>query len=261
MKQIFNRNAGFAWLIASMLITNISVAKDKKGKGEKQYNFTQKIEIPTTSVKDQASSGTCWSFATSSFIETEIIRLDKGVQDISEMYFVRKAYIEKAQKYLRYQGLANFSQGGQGHDVTNVIKKYGLVPEEVYSGLQSGFDFHRHSEMVDILSGILDGALKNKSGFSGKCLQLFDAGLDIYLGEIPEKFTYKNKEYTPQTYADELGIIPENYIEFTSYSNYPFYSKVDLEIPDNWSHDMYYNVPLDDLMAIINNALKNGSLY
>lgn len=233
-------------------------AKGKKDKKSEGYLFTNKIDIPATTVKDQGSTGTCWSFATTSFIEAEIIRLGNGEYDISEMFFVRYAYPQKAVKYLRYQGLANFSEGGQGHDVFNVIDEYGMIPEESYAGLNHGFDYHRHGEMVSELTGILDNSLKNTSGYTGKSIELLDAGLDIYLGEVPEKFSYNEKEYTPKSFAEELGIVSSNYIEFTSYSIYPFYEKVDLEIPDNWSHDTYYNIPIDDLMSIVNNAFDNG---
>jgi bleomycin hydrolase len=248
----------FALLVTFLLSVNISDAKNKNDKNKNKYLFTTNIEIPTTSVKDQASSGTCWSFATTSFIESEIIRLGKGAQDISEMYFVRYTYPDKAQKYIRYHGFANFSEGGQGHDVMNTIKKHGMVPEQIYSGLCCGINYHKHGEMVDVLSGILSSGLENKNGFSGKCLEVFNAGLDIYLGKVPEKFIYNNNEYTPESFAFELGIIPENYVELTSYSIYPFFTQVDLEIPDNWSHGMYYNIPIDDLMAVINNAFNNG---
>lgn len=262
-KQILNTMEKSKYLIPLFCIffilqISISQGAGKKNKKEQGYQFTHKIEIPTTPVKDQASSGTCWSYATTSFIETEIIRLGKGEHDISEMFFVRYAYPQKALKYMRYQGLANFSEGGQAHDVFNIIKEYGLVPEEVYTGLNYGYDYHKHGEMVDVMTGILKNGIENKNAFTGKCLDIIDASLDIYLGEIPEKFTYKEVEYTPISFAKEIGVNPNDYIELTSYSAYPFYEKIDLEVPDNWSHDTYYNIPLDAMMQIINNAFKNG---
>ncbi len=246
-------------LLAFFIFHNLTVeAKGKKGKKESGYQFTNKIEIPATSVKDQASSGTCWSYATTSFIESEIIRMGKGEHDLSEMFFVRYAYPQKAIKYIRYQGAANFSEGGQAHDVFNIIKEYGMMPEEVYSGLNYGFDYHRHGELVNVMTGVLENSLENQNGFTGKYIDVINAILDIYLGEMPQKFTYNESEYTPKTFANELGIVPDDYIEFTSYSIYPFNIQVDLEIPDNWSHDKYYNVGIDDLMAVINNAFANG---
>jgi len=236
----------------------VGQTNDEKTFNNWGYQFTNKIEIPTTPVKDQGSSGTCWSFATTSFIETEIIRLGKGEYDLSEMFFVRYAYPQKAQKYLHYQGNANFSEGGQAHDVIKIIRDYGMVPEEAYFGLNYDMKEHDHTELVNVMTGILDNTLENKDGYTGKCLGLIDSSLDDYLGFVPQKFTYKGTEYTPKTFANKLGLNPNDYIEFTSFSSYPFFTKVDLEIPDNWSHDDYLNVPIDELMAIVNNALSNG---
>lgn len=233
-------------------------AKGKKDKKSEGYQFTNIVDIPTTTVKDQGSTGTCWSYATTSFIETEIIRLGNGEHDLSEMFFVRHVYSQKAVKYLRYQGLANFSQGGQAHDVFNVIKEYGIVPDANYTGLDYGLDNHKHGEMVRELTGILDNSIESTKGYTGKSLELFNAGLDIYLGELPESFSYNEGDYSAVSFANKMGIVPEDYIEFTSYSIYPFYEKVDLEIPDNWSHDDYFNIPIDDLMSIISNAFENG---
>jgi len=241
-----------------LLCANNLEAKNKKDKKAEGYNFTNKIEIPTTSVKDQASSGTCWSFATTSFIETEIMRLGNGEHDLSEMFFVRYAYPEKAKKYIRYQGAANFSEGGQAHDVCSIIKEYGLIPEEAYSGLNYGYSYHKHSELVSILSGILDNSLKYKNGFTGKSLEVIDATLNIYLGEVPDTFAYNGTKYTPKSFAKKLEVNPDDYVEFTSYSSYPFFKQVELEVPDNWSHGLYYNLPIDDLMNIINYAFENG---
>ncbi len=247
-------------LIYSLIFLQILTVEgqNKKSKKDEGYQFTKKTEIPSTPVKDQANTGTCWSFATTSFIESELLRLGKGEQDISEMFFVRYTYPRKAEKYVRYQGLANFGEGGQAHDVMNVVKKYGMVPDEVYAGLNYGSKEHRHGELFDILNGILENALKNKNNFTGKYLDVINATLDIYLGKVPENFTYKGKEYTPLSFASEMGINADDYIEFTSYSIYPFYQKVNLEVPDNWSDGEYYNVPINDLMRIINNAFENG---
>lgn len=251
---------GFTLFISALVLSTALFAKDKKNKNKNKsgYQFTPRIEIATSSVKDQASSGTCWSFATTSFIETEIIRMGNGVHDISEMFFVRYAYPEKANKYLRYQGNANFSEGGQAHDVNNIIRNYGMVPEEVYTGLNYGLDYHKHAEMVAVLKGILDNSLKSQRNYTGKAQEVLNATLDIYLGKIPQEFNYQGKTYTPKSFAESMGFNPDDYIEFTSYSCYPFNTAVDLEIPDNWSHNLYYNVTINDLMRVINHAFDNG---
>lgn len=252
-----SRSIILSMLACSLLTANIALAKKKDGK-EKGYEFTSVIQVETSPVKDQASSGTCWSYATASFLETEMIRLGKGIHDLSEMFFVRLAYPEKAEKYLRYHGLTNFSEGGQGHDVTNVIAEYGMVPEEVYDGLNYGLDYHRHGEMSKMLKGILDNSLAAKKGFTGKSIEVVDATLDIYLGEVPDSFIYNEKEYTPKSFANEMGIDASKYVEFTSYDSYAYYEAVDLELPDNWSHDKYYNIPLEDLMQIMEYAFANN---
>jgi bleomycin hydrolase len=247
--------------IAIFANTTIVYAKDAKEKNkekEEGYKFTSKIEIPCTPVKDQASTGTCWSFATTSFIESEIMRLGKGVYDLSEMFFVHYAYSQKAAKYIRYQGMANFGEGGQAHDVMNLIHQYGLIPEEAYSGINYGLTYHRHGEMEAVMRGILDKSLENKNVFSGKSIEVVDAALDIYLGKIPESFTYQKTTFTPMTFASIVGFNPADYIEFTSYQSYPFNTWVDLEIPDNWSHGTYFNIPVDEIVQIMNYAFEKG---
>lgn len=251
----------YLFLVIIALLSVSPIKSQTKAKNSIQiegYQITNKIEIPTTPVKDQGSSGTCWSYATTSFIETELIRLGKGEYDLSEMFFVRYAYPQKAGKYIRYQGFANFGEGGQGHDVFNVIRYYGLAPEVAYLGLNPDAIEHDHGELLKTMTGILDNALEDKDNYKGKSLELIEASLDLYLGKIPEKFTYNGVEYTPNSFSKDLGLNTNDYIEFTSYSSYPFYKKIDLEIPDNWSHDSYFNVPIDELMSVINYAFENG---
>ncbi|PKP09971.1 MAG: aminopeptidase [Bacteroidetes bacterium HGW-Bacteroidetes-4] len=255
-KELFPRLLLLCLTLAISLNTLATDKKDKKQQTE--YQFTSTLTIPTTTVKDQASTGTCWSFATTSFIETELIRMGKGSHDLSEMFFVRMVYPEKAKKYIRYQGNANFGEGGQAHDVMNTIAAYGLVPESAYSGINYGLKYHKHGELTEILQAILDGSLKHMNGFSGKAFEVFNAALDIYLGRVPEKFDYNGKEYTPQSFLSELEFKSSDYVEFTSYQSYPFYSWVDLEIPDNWSHDKYFNLPIDELMTVIDYAFDQG---
>lgn len=236
--------------------------KDKskdKSKEKEVYKFTNDLVIKTTPVKNQAKTGTCWCFATVSFLETELLRMNKGEYDLSEMYLVRNAYPLKARNYVFQMGDANFGQGGQAHDVFNGIKTIGLVPEEIYKGMNAGEVKHNHGEMVSVLSGMLKGVTANKGGkISPLWMDAFQSVLDVYLGKNPETFNYKGKSYTPVSFASELGINPNDYIELTSYTHHPFYEKFRLEIPDNWSGGTYYNLPMDELMLVINNALKSG---
>jgi bleomycin hydrolase len=223
------------------------------------FQFTYLVKIPTTSVKDQSSTGTCWSYATTSFIETELIRMGKDSLDLSEMFFVRYAYAAKAESYIRYQGNANFSEGGQAHDVMNILRKQGMVPEKEYTGLTEGPQSTRYFEMISVMKAILDKALEYKNtNFSGKAYEVVESVLDIYLDKVPEKFSYNKKEFTPVTFVKFSGFEPDDYVELTSYQAYPYYQLVDLQIPDNWSHGLYYNLPIDDLLLVINSAFEKG---
>jgi bleomycin hydrolase len=251
-------------IFVALLVQFLSFAPQASAAGKKEknkgdgYQFTPVIEIPTTPVKDQANTGTCWSFATTSFIETEILRLKNEELDLSEMYFVHLAYPEKAKKYMRYQGMANFSEGGQAHDVMKIVSEHGFIPESVYSGKNYDSKHHQHTETISVLKGILDNSLKNQDGFTGKVFNVIDATLDIYLGEIPQTFNYNEKEYTTKSFATEMGFNANDYIEFTAYSCYPMHTWIDLEIPDNWSHDTYFNLTIDELMQVVNYAFENG---
>ncbi|OJJ22974.1 aminopeptidase [marine bacterium AO1-C] len=222
-----------------------------------QYKFTVDKRIDATTVKNQQRTGTCWSFSTASFIESELIRLGKGRHDLSEMFVVRKIYLEKAMNYIRRQGKAQFGQGSLAHDLINTIGKYGIVPEEVYNGKVAGETRHNHSELEAVLTSFVKTLVKRKRP-SKKWMAAFEGILDGYLGKAPEKFTYKGKEYTPKSFAQYLGINPADYVELTSYTHYPFYQSFVLEIPDNFSNGRYYNLPIDELEAVADNAIKNG---
>jgi len=231
--------------------------KEKKNEG---YVFEDKIVLPATPVKDQYRSGTCWSFSGLSFLESEMLRLGKPEVDLSEMFIVWYTYSEKAKKHVRLHGNLNFAAGGAFHDVTNMIKKYGIVPETVYNGLKYGEEKHVHGEMDDLLKKSVDAVVENKNrNLSTAWHDAIDAMLDSYLGEIPQKFEYQGKQYTPQSFAsDYVGLNMDDYVEVTSYTHHPFYSKFILEVPDNWSWDEVYNVPLNDMEEIIDYSLKNG---
>lgn len=245
------------------LMSFYGTARSKNTKKETPvYSFTIDHEVKRTPVKNQYRTGTCWCFATISFLESELLRTGKGEVDLSEMFVVRHTYPHKALKYVRYHGNATFGQGGQSHDVFDAIKRYGIVTEQAYSGKNIGEKRHNHSEMKRILTAILDSVLKKRWGtqITPRWMEAFKAVLDVYLGKLPEKFTIKGKEYTPKDFLSEYtGLNFDNYVELTSYTHHPFYKTCCLEIPDNWTHNSnYYNIPIDELERIVDHALKNG---
>jgi len=246
------------FIILSFITIPILVNAQSKEKQD-VYKFELVKEVKTTPVKNQASSGTCWSFATTSFVETELIRLGKGEHILSPIFNVRFTYPQKAVNYIRYNGLANFGSGGQAHDVMNVIKEYGFIPEEIYNGMNIGEEKHNHGEMDAVLKAIVDAVNKDRGGkITPRWQEVIESTLNIYLGTPPKEFSYQGKTYTPKSFAESLGFKPEDYVELTSYVHHPFYSKFDLEIPDNWSKDQYYNVPIDDIIKIMDNAITKG---
>ena len=245
----------FAFILIAFCSMNVLLAQETK----EEKKFTTVVEVPTTSVKNQQSTGTCWCFAGISYIETELMRMGAPEIDLSEMYIVRLAYTQKAKRYFRLHGKGNYSEGGQAHDVLNVVKENGFVPETVYSGNQYGSDFHIHKEMVKSTKSMLDEIVKKPNRVITPVWEESVNGvLDTYMGKTPEKFTYEGAEYTPMAYAEKVGFNVNDYVEITSYSHHPFYEKVNLEIPDNWSDDLYYNVPMDEMMEVMNYALNNG---
>ncbi len=220
------------------------------------YQFIVTKELKTNSVKDQSRSGTCWSFSALSYIEDDLLRQGKPSVDLSEMFIVRNDYIEKAIKYVRMHGTINFAAGGSAYDVLYIIDKYGVVPEEVYSGLNYGTDHHHHGELDALLKGYVDAVVANPNKkLSTAWLDGFVAVLDAYLGKAPETFTYEGKEYTPQSFAKSLGIDVENYIPLTSFTHHDFYKPFAIEVPDNWLWSEYYNVPLDEMMEALDYAI------
>ncbi len=223
------------------------------------YIFTTVKNLPATSVKNQFRSSTCWSYSTISFLESELLRMGKDTFDLSDMFPVHMAYPEKAAMYVRFNGKHNFGPGGAAHDVINMIKKYGITPESVYSGHVIGEINPVHGEMDAVLEADVDAVIKNPNKkLTPVWLKGFNGLLDAYLGTIPEKFTYKGMEYTPKTFADALGLKLDDYVEITSYTHHPFYSKFILEIPDNWILDEVYNVTMEDMIAIIDYSVMNG---
>lgn len=222
-----------------------------------QYEFSDVKTIACTPVKSQDRTGTCWSFATHSFLESELIRMGAENPDLSEMFAVKNIYRDKAFNYIYRQGKANFSQGSLSHDVMRSFVKFGAVPESVFMGRSSENTPHNHSEMEKALKGMLDGIMK-KDKLTDKWPDAVDAVLDVYLGSAPSEFKVDGKTYTPQSYAESLGIDSDNYISITSFTHHPFETSFILEIPDNYSNGSFYNLPIERVMKIIDKALDKG---
>jgi bleomycin hydrolase len=217
-------------------------------------------QVPTTSIKNQYKSNTCWSFSVLAMLESELLKNGKGEFDLSEMYVVHQVYLEKALSYARMHGHINFAGGGSLNDPIDVIRKYGIVPEQVYSGLKEGCINHDHIQMDAALKDYMEGVIRNKT-LSPVWLQGFEGVLDAYLGNVPEMFVYNGTDYTPKTFATWLGINPDDYVLLTSFTHHPYYQKFKVEVPDNWSWGEAYNVTLSDLENTIDYSVnKNYTL-
>lgn len=228
---------------------------------DSEYKFTKIALLETTPVESQGQAGTCWSFSALSFFESEMIRMGTKNPDwLSEMYVVRKAYESKAERYIRMDGKINFSQGGAFHDIPFVIKKYGIVPHELYKGLNYGTETHNHNEFFDVLEGVVQGVAKRSGNtpLSPAWKTAVNAVLDAYLGTDITEFEWKGKKYTPQSYAASIGLKMDDYISLTSFTNHDLYQECILEIQDNWAWGTSYNVTMDDLFNTTVEALKNG---
>jgi aminopeptidase C len=241
-------------LIAALGLFSLStMAQDAKP--EEGFVFTTVKENPITSIKNQNRSSTCWSFSTLGFVESELLRLGKGEYDLAEMFVVHKTMQDRGANYVRYHGDSSFSPGGSFYDVMYCIKNYGIVPQEVMPGIMYGDTLPVHNELDAVASGYINAIAKGKLS---KLTPVWKNGLaaiyDTYLGKCPENFTYKGKEYTPKTFAESLGLNPDDYVSLTSYTHHPFYSQFAIEIQDNWRNGLSYNLPIDEFMAVMDNA-------
>lgn len=236
------------------LLATASAVMAQNGKG---YEFTDIVSNKATSVKNQAATGTCWCFATTSFMESELIRMGKGEYDLSEMFIVRQKYMNQlADNYLR-RGNGNIGQGSISPSWMTAFQQVGIVPEEVYGGINYDSKTHNHTELEGYMYAIAGQAVKMKQR-SPEYYELINSLFDIYMGKLPEAFVYNGKEYTPKSFAESLGLNMDDYVMLTSFTHKPYYEKFELEIPDNWEHARMYNLPLDEMMAATDDALKNG---
>lgn len=252
--------------LSALFLSGVVIAQEyTTNQNDSKYKFEKIAHLDANPVQSQGNTGTCWSFSSLSFFESELMR--KGMKDapvLSEMFVARCAYMGKADKFIRMDGKSNFSQGGAFHDIPWVIKHYGIVPQSVYSGLATGEDEYNHSELFGVLDGYMNGVKSYSTSLHGDATLstswkngLFGI-LDAYLGKYPDKFNYNGKEYTPVSFAQYLGLNMDDYVSVTSYTNDEFYKPCFLAIPDNWNWGKSYNVPLDDMVTVAVEALKNG---
>lgn len=234
--------------------------KNSSDSSKSKFKFTRVIDLENTSVKNQASSGTCWSYSTNSFLESEMIRAGKEPIELAQIFSARNVYSDKADNYVRMHGAISWGDGGACHDVINMYAKYGAMPQSAYTGLNYGTSKNKFAEMQAVLEGMLKAYVKNPNGsLSPNWKKAFEAVMDSYLGEVPETFKWKGKTYTPRSFADEVvGLNPSDYVELSSFTDKPYYRKTMLMVPDNWSFDKVYNVKMKDMTRIIDNALKKG---
>ncbi len=250
-------------LALSICLGSASAKSPKKDKPEDGFVFTTVKENPITSVKNQNRSGTCWAFSSMGFFESELLRMGKGEFDLAEMFLVHKTMEDRAVNYVRYHGDASFSPGGSFEDIVACYRTYGLVPQSAMPGIMYGDSLPVHTEL-DAVAGAYVEAI-GKGRFS-KLTPVWKKGLcaiyDTYLGECPEEFTYEGKTYTPRSFADDvLGLNMDDYISLTSYTHHPFYTKFFVEVQDNWRNALSYNLPIDELMEVMENAVMNGYTF
>lgn len=249
----------------AILCANIcATAQVKSPVADLDYTFTTVKANPITSVKNQASSGTCWAYSTIGFFESEAIRLGNikdtlKYPDFSVFYVVSHSYMDRAVKYVRLDGNLTFGAGSEADDVLHVIEDYGIVPLEAMTGMNYGTELPRQAELDAVLAGYISAVAKNPNRTLTTAWRPgFQAVLDAYLGPCPEKFTVDGKEYTPAEYRDAMKIVPEDYVTLSSFTHHPFYSWFPLEVCDNWRWDEVYNVPIDEFMSVLDDAIMKG---
>ena len=247
-------------LLAGAVATTAVAQKKKVDQKPEGYKFTTIKANPVTPPKDQNETGTCWCFAGISFLESEAIK--KGAPadiDLSEMFVVSKSYTGRAIKFVQLDKNLHFGPGADFGDVLTVVKEYGLVPNSVMPGLNYGETGHVHGELTGVLRGYVNAVADNPNRkLSTAWVRGLNSVIASYLGEIPQKFTVDGKEFTPKSYVESLNLNPDDYIAFTSFTHHPFYGKFVLEVPDNWRFTEYYNIPLDEMMEIMDYAIENG---
>ncbi len=225
------------------------------------WHFTTVDSVAITPVKDQHRSGTCWAFSTLGFLESEVLRMKGTEVDFAEMYVVSKTMMDRATYCVRMYNEPHFAAGGSAYDVIYCMKHYGLVPQSVMPGIRYGSTpadtLPVHTELDKVAAGYLN-ALTGLKKLTPVWREGLQAIYDTYLGRCPKEFLYEGQMYTPQSYVESLGLDADDYVSLTSYTHHPFYQTFALEVPDNWRMDQMYNLPIDELMRVIDNAIANG---
>jgi bleomycin hydrolase len=248
-----------AGLILGLAATLVAPSFAQKKKSSDSYEFTNTLNLEATSIKNQEITGTCWSYSTASFLESEVMKATGKEVDLSEMYFVRLNYMRKAENYIRRQGATNFGEGSLSHDVIESMRMGGALPESLYGGNNYGTSMHNHGELEAVLKAMLDAYVNNPNGkLSNAWREAINGVLDAYLGEVPAEFEYEGETYTPETFANSLGIDLDNYVTVTSFMHHPYGQDFILEIPDNWSSGTYTNMQLEPMMTLMNKSLDAG---
>ena len=253
-------------IIALAMLAVVATGANAKGKKQPKVDpnkpvFTIVKENPITSIKDQNRSGTCWAYSTLSYFESEILKSTGKTYDLCESFVANKDYMDRAVQVVRYHGDMQFAQGGSAYDVYYVLKNYGICPEDAmpFPGSLYGDSLNNFNEFFSLLEPYVDGIATSKaSKISGQWKVGFQGILDAYLGECPENFTYEGKNYTPKSFMSSLGLNMDDYVTITSYTHHPFYSQFVVEVQDNWRNPASYNLPMDEMMQIIDNAVMNG---
>ena len=254
----------FSATAVAILLATAAFAQVKPTVQFPEYQFSVVKENPITSVKNQHRSGTCWVFSALGFVESEVIRINgitdpEKYPDFSEMFVVGKSYFERGVKYVRMDGHLGFSAGSEADDVLDVIRDYGIVPQAAMPGMNYGTELPVQAEFDAVLKGFIDAASKNPNRkLTTAWKRAFQGIIDAYLGESPEKFTVDGVEYTPASYRDALKFNPDDYVSLTSFTHHPFYTSFAIEVCDNWRGDVAYNIPIDEFMSVLENAVMNG---
>lgn len=251
----------FLLAIAAMMTLGVFADDQKKEKDPNEPVFTTIVANPITSIKNQARSGTCWDYSTLAFFESEILKKTKKNIDLCEMFVANKDYMDRAILKVRMHGDAQFAQGGSAYDVFYVLKNYGICPEDAMPlpGTMYGDTLNNFNQFFKVMEPYVDAIAKSESKKLNQTWKVgFQGILDAYLGKCPETFTYEGKTYTPKTFANSLGLNWDDYVSITSYTHYPFYTEFPIEVQDNWRQGLSWNLPIDEMARIIDNAVRNG---